>query len=222
MADPVLTGGIRVLSILQGISGLPEDRYVNTWAFSSDVADTEVAQTAAMAKVANFFLTPPPGGPAVKAYLAGTSIDESACELRAYWMGETPPRTPLIQEFIIGTLPTTQALPSEVAVCESYYAGTNKPSNRGRVYIGPLHTGALGGSASQEPIVTGELQIALNNAGKNLAEDDTGPRWCVLGLNAGKTARELKVITGGWVDNAFDTQRRRGADATTRTPWVVD
>jgi hypothetical protein len=221
MADPILTGGIRVLSVLQGISGLPEDRYVNTWAFSSDVASTQAAQEAAAAKVETFFGVAAGVNPAVKSSLAAQSIDESACEFRVYWMGEAPPRTPLIIPWTIGTLGTAQALPSEVAVCCSFYAESNRPRNRGRVFIGPLTTGTLGGTAAQAPIVIGAFQGALRDAASDMMLDEIGPRWCVLGVNAAGTDRELKVVTAGWVDNAFDTQRRRGEDATSRTIFPV-
>jgi len=30
---------------------------------------------------------------------------------------------------------------------------------------------------------------------------------------------ELRIVTAGWVDNAFDTQRRRGEDASSRLSW---
>lgn len=31
----------------------------------------------------------------------------------------------------------------------------------------------------------------------------------------------IRPITSGWVDNEFDTQRRRQRDATARTEWDV-
>ena len=55
--------------------------------------ETEAAQLSAMGKVGNFFQLAAGVNPAVQTFLAAQSIDEASCELRAYWMGEPPPRT---------------------------------------------------------------------------------------------------------------------------------
>jgi hypothetical protein len=218
MADPVLTGGIRVLSILQGISGLPEDRFINTWAFSSDVASTEAAQLAAIAKVGNFFNDATGGDPSVESRLAGQSIDETACEFRAYYLGDPPDeRVPLIVPWAGLTLSSAQALPSEVAICGSYYATLNKPKSRGRVYIGPLTATSLGGSSTTPGVPVVETLGAIRNACDVMASDTSGPRWCVLS----QVDAQLKIVTAGWVDNAFDTVRKRGERADVRYSWAV-
>jgi len=221
MADPVLPGGIRVLSILQGTSGLPEDRYINTWAFSSDVAETEAGQLAAIAKVGNFFQNIQSNGASVMELITAQTIDETACELRAYWMGQPPPRDPVIVAWSGLTFGASAPLPSEVALCASFYAGSNRPRNRGRVFIGPLASAisTTGAGRGAHPSTVARATLAL--ASEQLAEDVTGPRWCVLGTATAGPAKELKVVTGGWVDDAFDTQRRRGEGAQNRTNWEI-
>jgi hypothetical protein len=221
MADPVLAGGIRVLHIWQGASGLPEDRYVNTFAFASDAAQSDVAKLAAIEKVQRFYDTTY-NGTSLHAFLSSEAVDETASESRAYSM-EDPVngRVPVIVPWSTtqGNLSSAAALPSEVAVCGSYYCGTNTPRNRGRIYLGPLATTALAPS-NGAGLVKAELQQCLLAAMLDLAQDDAGPRWSLLAMGTTST-RQLKIITNCWVDNAFDTQRRRGETATARVTGAV-
>jgi hypothetical protein len=50
-----------------------------------------------------------------------------------------------------------------------------------------------------------------------MASDTSGPRWCVLS----QVDAQLKIVTAGWVDNAFDTVRKRGERADVRYSWAV-
>jgi len=210
-----------VQSILQGISGLPEDRFVNTWAFASDAADSDSAQLAAIDKVKAFF-GDTYGGEVVKSFLSSPAIDETKCEMRAYYMGDPPDfRVPLISPWDIGPMSTSGPLPSECAVCVSYYSELNKPRRRGRVYIGPLGAPAVQSSTTQGPRVSAGFQTVLLAAALELATPDTGPQWAFVAMQDATSDRILRVPTHLWVDNAFDTQRRRGEQASVRLTGVV-
>nr|CRY96067.1 hypothetical protein [uncultured prokaryote] len=98
--------------------------------------------------------------------------------------------------------------PSEVAVCLSYYADDEQNTNRkrrGRIYMGPLN------SAAGDLIDSGSVDAYL----------DFGELLASIGF-ASNTTWMMKSSLGYLkieriaVDNAWDTQRRRGTAATVR------
>lgn len=99
------------------------------------------------------------------------------------------------------------------------HLGTPRPAarRRGRMFFGPLNDGARDGAqgAAVPPIVSGALQLALVEAEKTLADS-------VGGIQLGVFSRRDWVVRecrGGFVDNAFDVQRRRGHRSTARSLW---
>lgn len=89
---------------------------------------------------------------------------------------------------------------------------------RGRIYLGPFGQTVLGTTAvtSDRPLAAAVTAIA--NAATALATATAGAvvPWVIYSPTNGSGA----VVTDGWVDNAFDTQRRRGVAATSRTLWT--
>jgi hypothetical protein len=66
---------------------------------------------------------------------------------------------------------------------------------------------------------------AINNAiawGQNLLDFSQATPSCVWVVNStiGDPLENTVLITNGWCDNEFDTQRRRGRDATSRTTFT--
>jgi len=220
MADPIISGGIRVQFILPGRSGLPEDKYITTWAFRTEAntAPSPADLLSAADRVAEFFQGMTAPATTTIANLLGTPVDLPNCSARVYKLGDTPPRQPTIVNYNLGPVPQANSLPSEVAVCASFFAGVNLPRRRGRVYIGPL-TVSTGSSETGTGIVrpTVAIQRALTTSMKRLQANavTSGLRWCVLS----QVDAALKDITAGWADNAYDTQRRRGEDASARETW---
>jgi hypothetical protein len=154
----------------------------------------------------------------------GSAANKAITETRAYKLGDAHgagvTREPLIREYQNGSPATAASLPSEVALCLSFYAGRNLPRRRGRVYIGPLLTMAAFTDSTTTGIVrpSDSLRTAMTASAKTLQASavTAGLRWCVLS----QSDSNLKDITAGWVDNAFDTQRRRGEDASSRMTWT--
>jgi hypothetical protein len=221
MADPVIPGGIRVQFFFPGKSNLPEDRFVTTWAFrTEDNLPPSIAQLQQASNlVAEFFSTVnAPGVASILSYMAA-AVDRTKAEARAYKLGDTVPREPTTTIYNLGANNSSQSLPSEVALVASFYSTRNLPRRRGRVYIGPFGTSVLATPASGTGIVRPDLPIrnALLGAMSGLRADATaaGLRWCVLS----QADAALYDITDGWVDDAFDTQRRRGEDALSRLVW---
>lgn len=146
--------------------------------------------------------------------------------------GKFPPMGSPVHEEVMGLRVSalSQApLPSEVALCGTYHAAlggtveeqviggvTTRPRarKRGRLYIGPLVQPAVGAIVNGEVRPAVNLQEDIEYACEQLVAG--GPSdWVVWSRAAGLTY----IITGGWVDDAFDTQRRRGGAATNRTAW---
>lgn len=128
-------------------------------------------------------------------------------------------------------VPPTDGLPSEVAACLTYFAdltgvperGPNNTrpasSRRGRFYWGPL------GTAHVVDPATGVVSIGA--PGRNIMLDSARTylfgqasaaswRWVVFS----KTLWEVFDVAGCAVDDAFDTQRRRGEKPTVRVKSI--
>lgn len=216
---------VRVMFIGQGASGIPEDRIVNTFHFSG--TDTYASMSvAAMQRVADFYLDDGVAGPlqqvnTISAYLSPWINREA--EIRVYDLGDAKPRVPVITPITLSTAFSAQGLPEEVALCLSYNgAAPNTKRRRGRIYIGPLVTGAnLGGGGSAlgptRPAV--DFVADLCKAAQTLAAKSTAALSWVI--RSSIPSENFVGITHGYVDNAWDTQRRRGPETTARSEWTV-
>jgi hypothetical protein len=203
---------ITAQAVFSGPSLLPEDKFVNTFHFSN-ADDYAVHAVAVDLAIEAFYTTI--GSELAKALLR-------AYEVKTYNLADEMPRVPLV---FPGTLPAnglTDVLPSEVAVCLSYTAGPPVTKNRrGRIFIGPLGANASVATAGQFPIVAPTLITKLKSAATTLAADNAAS-WAIMSRVLNKVPRDEPVfydIGGGWVDDAFDTQRRRGIKAQGRNPW---
>jgi hypothetical protein len=96
----------------------------------------------------------------------------------------------------------------EVALCLSYYSERNLPRQRGRIYVGPFSAAEAGSRTPAAPIraaVASLVPVFTNLGGSDVD-------WCVYS----RTDGVMRPITNWWIDDAWDTQRRRGLRATTR------
>lgn len=213
MPIPVLTGFFAAQVILKNPNGNPEDVYTNTFYFENEtfVGTTDDVATDLQADLQEFYAVAPSGVAtpvAVSSRFSSFQVGQSA-ELRVYDLGQPAPRYPKIRSFDLGTMSST-SLPAEVAVCLSYVAAQNQPRNRGRLYLGPLGQNAV-------EVTSGKCQPAevwrrsVLASAKRLM-DKTEYVWCLWSPTSG----EMKGITGAWMDNSFDTQRRRGDAPTQR------
>jgi hypothetical protein len=132
--------------------------------------------------------------------------------------------------FMLITSGSSQDLPSECAICLSFHGdttglATDVPGGapgprgdthpaarvRGRIFIGPLnqHVQSSGSPTRVSATVLGDI------VGSAMALHTAMPSWSVWSRKNANT----KLVTGGFVDNAFDTQRRRGEKASGRQTW---
>lgn len=221
---------IHAQAILQGVSGLSKDRYINTFHFLVAGGGTPVAQdyTDVAARVSLFYTTVQSLGFSVGSFISPSVLrTANSCSVRMYDMGSTHPRIPTVVPFTLPAAGVNTALPNEVAVCLSYYAILNRVGQRGRVYVGPLSTQALATEVNVPDVLPG-LQTTLLDAADGLhTQLTTQPRWVIYSpakvarLNkAGQTlpaeTASALVPTNAWVDDEWDIQRRRGLKARGR------
>jgi flavin-binding protein dodecin len=210
MADPILPDIHKCQVVFFGVSGLPEDVFINNWYFRNDgIAESP---NGAISRVLNDFYTlATPNAVIVGAQMS--TIVKDAFEFRFYDLGQAPPRTRnTIQARNLPGRASTP-YPAEVALVSSFYAGSNVPRRRGRHYLGPLSAGTSGGGVDPRP--ASNILVAIKDAAVRVASTTENVSW----VQVSQMDQMASVVTGGWVDNAYDTQRRRGTKASTRTSW---
>lgn len=222
-------GAVRVMFIGQGPSGLAIDRVVNTFHFW-DAGARDPADVNACMNAVETFYTGVGGVGAAPSTPVGDWLSpwvDRDAELRGYDMQEPgaghngePPRTPTIRPIHLGG-PTSQAgMPEEVAcIITVHGAPPLGKRRRGRIYIGPLVLGALTPATASTPGVPDSTFITnLTIAAKQLCDQVMTPlNWSI---RSEKPQENYVPIVSGYVDNAFDTQRRRGPGPTQRTPFI--
>lgn len=216
---------VRVDVSLPFKTNLPKDVSINTFHFEVPSTPVPSGMADITAALASFYND---GGPGIADFLSDF-IDRSADSVRVelYTIDDLshpvsgPPTA--VSSFTLGGPSDTSALPMEVAACLSYRSSTATVPDRrrrGRVYLGPLNHDAIHyGTGVTPPTLSDAFTLAMASAGAALAGDATlngeGIWWAVFS----RAQAQSFIIDSGWVDNEPDTQRRRGIDATARTPW---
>jgi hypothetical protein len=138
-------------------------------------------------------------------------------EIQFYRVSDPEPRAPVFVDSFNLSSVSSSAIPREVALCCSFQAprisGVPQSRRRGRCYLGPFGSTAINTTTGNP--ATG-LITAVVGWGDALLEFSKGQadwKWAVYST-VDDTGSE---ISDGWVDNSFDTQRRRGNEWTTRT-----
>lgn len=213
----------RCLVTLNNDTLQPVDQVTNTWHFQTPGAVAD-AGTAILDNIDAFYS-------AISTYL---SINLTGTgEIDLYDLEDPEPRAPVFNgSFTAGV--GTNALPNEVAVALSYQApivsGTNQARRRGRLFIGPLATNVMATGTGDQRVASG-FRNALVAAAEALMDDTTLPGlvWSVFSpttagappWSAATLGDSFFTVTNGWVNDAFDTMRSRGAAPTTRTVFPV-
>jgi len=183
-----------------------------------------------------------PGTVSLASHL-GDQLDRSSlATIIKFYSLEEPLSFPLVwgspkqtRSFTLGTATPSTSLPSEIALCMTYHSdltdvpetATNptpppafiRPASRrrGRIYLGPFNANALVESPTVfEPTPSTELLNGVAGAG-GFIQGDLPPntQWNVVS----QADEQTYDVAGGWVDNAWDSQRRRGNEADARTTF---
>jgi hypothetical protein len=203
---------------INAYSGLPKDIYQNTFHTNGTAAALAQAITFA-GRLQTFYNSVPTGGSSrLSSYMSG-ALNSATVKVATYNMDEPSPRPPVAIAPLTWTIASgSRNMPTEVALCLSYQGvkvpGQLQSRRRGRVYIGPFTEAANSGTATTKAVPSALLISDLAKAGKQLAAASDGAcDWVVYSTVSG----DKVVVSDGWVDNAWDIQRRRGELPTART-----
>jgi hypothetical protein len=213
MADPVLTGVRRVLAVFQRQSGLPEDVVVNSWAFKVNAGFTPDPNI--FRDVLDAFYTGVHDG--VSSVRDHMHPSLTSLAYRVYDLGQLPPREVTVVPSVTWQKPTGDGLPEECSIVLSFYADRNLPRKRGRLYIGPLDTGSMVQTIDGQTRPSLAARQAIRAGAINVLNTSQPVGWSVVS----QTNASSHLITAGWVDDAFDTQRRRGPAASSRIVFPI-
>lgn len=207
------------------LSGLPRDVAVNTFWTTNTTGSAVDAATAAHSALIEFYNNAEsPADPI--AYWLSPIIDRSvdACYIKTYNYDLPKPRSPILQtNFTLGNSGNTAGLPLEVALTvsfrASYPSGVNPQRRRGRIYLGPMNLSAMATGVSGQNFPDPACVTACADAAQVLASTlSTAAAQLVIYSRVSSSSAE---VIAGWVDNEWDTQRRRQTEATSRTTWSL-
>jgi hypothetical protein len=136
-------------------------------------------------------------------------------QVKAYDCEGPKPHYPLATTTLNPGTFTQVGSPREIAVCLSFWTAHNVKRERGRLYI-PFYWLFPASSLADRPSATvrqkvGDLAQQLQDLG-GLNMD-----WSVYSKKDGVA----RAVSHWWVDDEWDTQRRRGLRATTRLTGVT-
>lgn len=210
---------IRSQIVFPFFTNLPTDVIVNQMHWESDVGATQATADLIALRLRAFYDT-----------IYGTSatsrvnyIDWPLVRVKVFNMQDPPPRVPAIGNPLFAAGTGTSTVPTEVAAVMSYHAapesGVRFQRLYNRIYIGGLRETAFTPSAVDGfPIFSSAFTTAVGTAAANLlAANTAGLLW--RQASDASPGIFLRPITGGWVDNSPDTQRRRSVGASLRDIW---
>lgn len=225
-----LADHFRVQAVFQGRSGLAEDVYVNTWHFRNDQVESdlgEVAGTTARMLDAFYYgehagsgasigemLSPVIVGLTYRCYDLGQAVEYGTNDAGKRIVVE-PRDVREVESTAFEPSPAgSWPLPEEVAVVLSLRSQKKGPRGRGRLYLGPwsdvASTKTDGGAMVNET-----LRTRVAAAAEDLRSSAENATWVIVS----PTDVAAHVVSGGYIDDAFDTVRSRGRAPTTRTQW---
>ena len=225
---------------LENVSGLSEDRFVNTWTIGSMSDATAGATVSAVAAAIATFYDDIASGLSSRIVRAGTPHSIKFFDIGSHLDGSPHGSPYAFSAWGIPTGGSGSDLPDEVAIAirlEAFLradqpaeapdgsdAGSlpDRPRQRytGHVYLGPLTTAAQGaGSASYRP---NSAYLTTIRSAVNTMHDTMAALSGVTGLQvwsrADATTRLVEFVA---TDDAFDTQRRRGVAPTGVTRLAI-
>jgi hypothetical protein len=200
---------VRAQVIMPSFTNVPADAATNTWHFGIVSGLTDALATDIVADLATFYTS-------IKLLLS--PVLKSPFEVKLFELQDAPPRNPYKPGwgFTLAPLGTAGYAEEVACVLSSHAALPHTARRRGRVYLGPLSVTAVAtGSSSAWTSISASAITTIKNAAIALRDSPTAPGWEVYSQADGIG----RAVTGGWVDNSPDTQRRRGHDAASRNIW---
>lgn len=202
----------------QSTSNIPADNVSNSFCFYNSTSidkDDNADLDNVLDLVEDFYTVVGAGGGEALGRFINNTIKRQAV-IKLYDFADAHPRPPIAERlFTLPNVISTNNLPAEVALVGSFQAdqvaGQPQRRRRGRIYLGPLCVSSANNTNPPASMINAlaarldELRLAAN---ASILWD-----WHVYSPT---NANSVKV-DNGWVDNTWDTQRRRGPKSTSRT-----
>ena len=204
------------------VTGLPRDVSINTFNITDpDASALDIV--AVWGPALTDYYTDTYDGHRIADYLSPVIVPD-ACSIEFYEpnlatgaIGEPINITPLD----LGLVSDEGPMPLEVAICNSQRAaggiGLSGARRRGKHYLGPwgneVTTTSDVGLPAPANVVLNTIRLASVNL--LLIGDTLDGDWAVWS----RSDAAMFPVVGGWIDNEFDTQRRREVDATLRATY---
>jgi len=228
---------LKVVAELVHTSGLPADSSQQQFIFSTN---TVYPYTSAVTEINNKLLdfyngAHGPSGQELAQYISHSmSRGVSACHWHFYdittVLDGSPAGSPFhTTDWALGSAAVGSTdLPAEVAVVLSYHstygsAPERGPNNtrprqrlRGRIFLGPLNSSAITASSSGRVVNDPNFRETIAACAATLMTTGT---LTAMWVQWSRVNRDYWDVVGGHIDDAFDTQRRRGEDADVRKLW---
>lgn len=226
------TNYIHTEVVFDCISGLPADQFVHTWNARSDVLTAANLHTQFTANLVDFYNSANTHRTIAQWLSDAISRTASSAEMRSYDVGANLDGSPTgfgpvgVRTWTLGAGFSSAMLPNEVAACLSFRtlgvyprppSGPNQASRHsGRVFIGPLDQAAISDGASGgvlDPWIQTDLAVAAGRLGLGTGN----ATWAVWS----RANASMIAVKSGYIDDAPDTQRRRGEKSLARTQFVL-
>lgn len=211
---------VRAQVVFPKLSGIAADASVNTLYFNTSATPDTTELDAIQDLLESFYgEDTSTGGTQIANYMSNL-INDANIRVRYYNMASPEPRVPLREDLLAINVGTDDPLPEEIALCLSFHApftsGEPKARRRGRIFLGPLAKNIVGSTANANRPYADAIPV-FTTAMERLRDDSAAAAvpWCVWSQTDGAGFN----VSAGWVDNAFDVQRRRGVAPTQRHVW---
>jgi hypothetical protein len=197
-------------------SGLPADFIMNTWHNISVDIDPVDDATGFVGDLQTFYNV-------IDAFMSGRLSSDIIYDV--YDLSDAVPRTPIYHFESTLSVSTGDGLPNECAICLSYRgalaSGIVPARHRGRIFLGPWAAGVVD-QGSGDSIVDVSVRNGIATAAESLMNNSVagGWPWCVYSPTTALTETVIDSgfqVVAGWVDDAFDTVRSRGGQASARS-----
>lgn len=202
----------------QAHSERPEDVITNTFHFINNDTVSDYDNVRDMLE--NFYTVQAEGSTRPLVQFMSPSSITGAWTLKGYALEDPKPRQPVIQWQGQASPSNSPGLPTETALVLSFQAdiesGQIPARRRNRVYLGPFNVDANGNNGRPNDNL---VQTMIFQGKQLLAESVASVRWSWQAYSP--TTDEAHPVTNGWVDNAWDSQRRRGLYYTQRGTYTA-
>lgn len=205
--------------ILQAASQRPEDSVTNTthWFKNGTIVDFENVRD----MLIDFYSTVPLGTTNKIIDFYTSKNLSGVWQLKMYKLSDDKPRAPVYTEQGSFELGNTPSLPSEVALVMSFQtepeSGLPQARRRNRIYLGPFDAPSNSDTGRPSNLL---IETVLFAGHSMIVASDVALLW---GWHVySPTQNAHYPVISGWVDNAWDSQRRRGVDATLRGGFDIE